>query len=106
MFESTIRYVGGLLSAYELSDRTFPVLLQKAKELADKLAFAWVEARLIPSTLLHQFLKLFDRTMMFRLDILISIRILRQSKMLVLIFAFHSLSDFGISRPTLPKQEL
>ncbi|XP_006463334.1 hypothetical protein AGABI2DRAFT_194180 [Agaricus bisporus var. bisporus H97] len=48
VFESTIRYVGGLLSAYELSDRTFPVLLQKAKELADKLAFAWVEDNDVP----------------------------------------------------------
>lgn len=42
VFESTIRYVGGLLSAYEMSDRKFPVLLEKAKQLADKLAFAWV----------------------------------------------------------------
>ncbi|KAF7763520.1 CAZyme family GH47 [Agaricus bisporus var. burnettii] len=48
VFESTIRYVGGLLSAYELSDRTFPVLLRKAKELADKLAFAWVEDNDVP----------------------------------------------------------
>ncbi|KAF8814729.1 alpha-mannosidase 1 [Phlegmacium glaucopus] len=48
VFESTIRYVGGLLSAYEMSDRRFPVLLAKAKQLADKLAFAWVGNNDIP----------------------------------------------------------
>lgn len=46
VFETTIRYVGGLLSAYELSDRQHSVLLQKAKELGDKLAFSWVGVRL------------------------------------------------------------
>ncbi|KAF9653536.1 glycoside hydrolase family 47 protein [Thelephora ganbajun] len=35
VFETTIRYLGGLLSAYELSDRKYPVLLDKAKEVAD-----------------------------------------------------------------------
>jgi mannosyl-oligosaccharide alpha-1,2-mannosidase len=43
VFESTIRYLGGLLSAYELSDEKHPILLRKARQLADKLAFAWVE---------------------------------------------------------------
>ncbi|KAJ6623543.1 glycoside hydrolase family 47 protein [Mycena sp. CBHHK59/15] len=42
VFETTIRYLGGLLSSYELSDKMFPVLLAKAKELGDKLAYAWV----------------------------------------------------------------
>lgn len=42
VFESTIRHVGGLLSAYELSHRKYPVLLEKATQLADQLAFAWV----------------------------------------------------------------
>ncbi|KAF8889712.1 glycoside hydrolase family 47 protein [Infundibulicybe gibba] len=42
LFETSIRYLGGLLSAYELSDNKFPVLVQKAKEVADKMAFAWV----------------------------------------------------------------
>lgn len=42
VFESTIRHVGGMLSAYELSDRKYPVLLEKATQLADQLAFAWV----------------------------------------------------------------
>jgi hypothetical protein len=31
LFETTIRYVGGLLSAYELSDGKFPVLVTKAQ---------------------------------------------------------------------------
>jgi mannosyl-oligosaccharide alpha-1,2-mannosidase len=35
------RYLGGLLSAYELSDQQYPALLAKATELADKLAYAW-----------------------------------------------------------------
>lgn len=30
------------MSAYELSDRKYPALLAKAKEVADKMAFAWV----------------------------------------------------------------
>ncbi|KAJ6538726.1 glycoside hydrolase family 47 protein [Mycena sp. CBHHK59/15] len=42
LFETTIRYVGGLLSAYELSGEAYPVLVTKAKEVADKMAFAWV----------------------------------------------------------------
>jgi mannosyl-oligosaccharide alpha-1,2-mannosidase len=42
VFETTIRYLGGLLSAYELSDEKFPTLVAKAKEVADKMIFAWV----------------------------------------------------------------
>ncbi|KAL0576034.1 hypothetical protein V5O48_005941 [Marasmius crinis-equi] len=41
VFETTIRYLGGLLSAYELSEKKHPVLLEKAKQVADKMAFAW-----------------------------------------------------------------
>ncbi|KAI9319614.1 glycoside hydrolase [Dichotomocladium elegans] len=37
VFESIIRYLGGLLSAYELSDYKYPVLLQKADLLAQTL---------------------------------------------------------------------
>ncbi|KIM46842.1 glycoside hydrolase family 47 protein [Hebeloma cylindrosporum] len=48
VFETTIRYLGGLLSAFELSDQKFPVLLEKAKEVADKMAFAWVGSNDIP----------------------------------------------------------
>jgi mannosyl-oligosaccharide alpha-1,2-mannosidase len=37
VFETTIRYVGGLLSAYDLSDEKYPILLEKAIELGDML---------------------------------------------------------------------
>lgn len=47
VFESTIRYIGGLLSAYELSGKQYPALVNKAKQLADKLSFAWVGVRII-----------------------------------------------------------
>ena len=42
VFETTIRYLGGLLSAYELSGQKYTILRDKAKEVADKMAFAWV----------------------------------------------------------------
>ncbi|KAF5389586.1 hypothetical protein D9757_004083 [Collybiopsis confluens] len=41
VFETTIRYVGGLLSAYELSGKQHQVFVDKAKQVADKMAFAW-----------------------------------------------------------------
>ncbi|KAJ7185571.1 seven-hairpin glycosidase [Mycena filopes] len=41
LFETTIRYVGGLLSSYELSGEQFPILVTKAQQVADKMAFAW-----------------------------------------------------------------
>ncbi|KAF9259730.1 glycoside hydrolase family 47 protein [Marasmius fiardii PR-910] len=41
VFETTIRYLGGLLSAYELSGQKHQVLVDKAKQVADKMAFAW-----------------------------------------------------------------
>ncbi|TGO67410.1 hypothetical protein BELL_0894g00060 [Botrytis elliptica] len=37
VFETTIRYLGGFLSAYELSDGKYPVLLQKASEMGEML---------------------------------------------------------------------
>ncbi|ESZ91725.1 glycoside hydrolase family 47 protein [Sclerotinia borealis F-4128] len=37
VFETTIRYLGGFLSAYELSGEKFPVLLQKATEMGEML---------------------------------------------------------------------
>ena len=43
IFESTIRYVGGLISAYELSgkqEQNF-FLIEKAQQLADRLSLAW-----------------------------------------------------------------
>ncbi|KAF9485017.1 seven-hairpin glycosidase [Pholiota conissans] len=48
VFETTIRYLGGLLSAFELSGQKFPILLEKAKEVGDKLAFAWVGSNDVP----------------------------------------------------------
>lgn len=48
VFETTIRYLGGLLSAYELSGEKYPVLLQKAQQVADKLAYAWTGLNVIP----------------------------------------------------------
>ncbi|THH14610.1 hypothetical protein EW146_g5737 [Bondarzewia mesenterica] len=48
LFESTIRYIGGLLSAYELSGKEHQVLIEKAKELADKLSFAWSPDLVVP----------------------------------------------------------
>ncbi|KAG0376754.1 maturation of Asn-linked oligosaccharides protein [Mortierella sp. AD032] len=46
--QSSIRYLGGLLSAYELSQKKHPILLQKARELGDKLSFAWVGDNDVP----------------------------------------------------------
>jgi mannosyl-oligosaccharide alpha-1,2-mannosidase len=41
IFESTIRYVGGLLSAYELNGNQPQVLVDKAQQLTDKLALGF-----------------------------------------------------------------
>jgi mannosyl-oligosaccharide alpha-1,2-mannosidase len=41
VFETTIRYLGGLLSTYELTGKKFPALVDRARELGDKLAFAF-----------------------------------------------------------------
>lgn len=41
VFETTIRYLGGLLGAYDLSDHKYPILLTKAVELADVLMGAF-----------------------------------------------------------------
>lgn len=41
VFETTIRYLGGIVSAYQLSGETDYALLEKATEVADKLSFAW-----------------------------------------------------------------
>lgn len=48
VFESTIRHIGGMLSAYELSNCKYPVLVEKATQLADQLAFAWVGVSFLP----------------------------------------------------------
>jgi mannosyl-oligosaccharide alpha-1,2-mannosidase len=41
MFETTIRYLGGLLGAYDISGHRYPVLLEKAEELAEVLIGAF-----------------------------------------------------------------
>ncbi|KAJ7512675.1 glycoside hydrolase family 47 protein [Mycena galericulata] len=48
LFETTIRYIAGLLSSYELSGGKYPALVAKAKQVADKMAFAWVGDNVIP----------------------------------------------------------
>ena len=40
--------MGGLLSAYELSGQQYPALLAQAKQLGDKLIFAWDGANDVP----------------------------------------------------------
>jgi len=45
VFESTIRYVGGLISAYELSGKQHFFLVQNAQRLADRLSLAWSQVR-------------------------------------------------------------
>ena len=47
LFETTIRYVGGMLCAYDLNHRQDDVLLQQSIKLADKLMFAWQGVRLL-----------------------------------------------------------
>lgn len=41
LFETTIRYLGGLLSAYDLSKGKYPILLKKATELGEILYSAF-----------------------------------------------------------------
>ncbi|KAL1301490.1 hypothetical protein AAFC00_005735 [Neodothiora populina] len=41
IFETTIRYLGGFLSAYDLSEGKYPTLLQKAIEIGDMLYVAF-----------------------------------------------------------------
>lgn len=41
VFETTIRYLGGLLSAYDVSGHQYPVLLKKAVELGEMLYHAF-----------------------------------------------------------------
>jgi len=48
VFESTIRYIGGLLSVYELGGQKNQFLVDKAKQLADGLSVAWTQGSDIP----------------------------------------------------------
>lgn len=50
LFETTIRYLGGLLGAYDLSDANYPILLEKAKELGNMLFSAFETPNKMPMT--------------------------------------------------------
>lgn len=50
LFETTIRYLGGLLGAYDLSDAKYPILLDKAKELGNMLLSAFETPNKMPMT--------------------------------------------------------
>ncbi|KIW27968.1 uncharacterized protein PV07_07661 [Cladophialophora immunda] len=49
LFETTIRYLGGLIGAYDLSSGKYPVLLDKAVELADILMGAFDTPNRMPA---------------------------------------------------------
>jgi hypothetical protein len=53
VFEMTIRVVGGLLSAYELSGEAHPFLLQKARDMADRLLPAFNTQTGFPNSHIH-----------------------------------------------------
>ncbi|THG96636.1 hypothetical protein EW026_g5234 [Hermanssonia centrifuga] len=48
VFETSIRYLAAALSAYELSGQKHPILVTKAKQVADKMSVAWVGSNTIP----------------------------------------------------------
>ncbi|CAJ2507953.1 Uu.00g091390.m01.CDS01 [Anthostomella pinea] len=50
VFETTIRYLGGFLAAYELSEKQYPVLLSKSIEVADVLMSAFDTPNRMPVT--------------------------------------------------------
>lgn len=50
VFETTIRYLGGLLAAFEVSNRKYPILLAKAVELGDFLMKAFDTPNRMPIT--------------------------------------------------------
>jgi mannosyl-oligosaccharide alpha-1,2-mannosidase len=50
VFETTIRYLGGLISAYELSNQQYPVLLEKAIDLGNLLYAAFDTPNRMPIT--------------------------------------------------------
>lgn len=50
LFETVIRYLGGLLGAYDVSDYKYPVLLTKAEELAEILMGAFDTPNRMPIT--------------------------------------------------------
>lgn len=50
LFETTIRYLGGLVAAYDLSEKKYPDLLDKAVELAEILLSAFDTPNRMPET--------------------------------------------------------
>ena len=50
VFETTIRYLGGFLGAYDLSGGNYPVLLEKAKEVGELLYGAFDTPNRLPVT--------------------------------------------------------
>ena len=50
VFEYTIRYLGGLLGAFEISERKYPVLLEKAIEVGEMLYAAFDTPNRMPVT--------------------------------------------------------
>ncbi|KAK0269498.1 hypothetical protein LTR35_014794 [Friedmanniomyces endolithicus] len=50
LFETTIRYVGGLIGAYDISNARYPILLEKAVELAEVLYSAFDTPNRLPQT--------------------------------------------------------
>lgn len=50
VFETTIRYLGGFLAAYDLSNGKYPVLLEKAVEVGDMLYVAFDTPNRMPLT--------------------------------------------------------
>lgn len=50
VFETTIRYLGGMLSAYDLCEGKHAILLEKATELGDMLYAAFDTPNRMPVT--------------------------------------------------------
>lgn len=50
VFETTIRYLGGLIAAYDLTEGDYTVLLKKATELGDMLYSAFDTENRMPMT--------------------------------------------------------
>lgn len=50
VFETTIRYLGGFLAAYELSEKKYPALLDKAVEVGELLMCAFDTPNRLPAT--------------------------------------------------------
>ncbi|KAL8706104.1 MAG: hypothetical protein Q9201_000806 [Fulgogasparrea decipioides] len=50
VFETTIRYLGGFLGAYDISGGKYPILLEKAKEVGDLLYGAFDTPNRLPVT--------------------------------------------------------